>query len=178
MSKRRKPKPEDFVPPPPSPNIRWMIRRDMEAIYAIENDLFEFPWCEDDFIRCLRQRNCVGMLVEYDEQIAAYMIYELHKTRLHLLNFAVARQFQRRGFGRLMVEKLVSKLHGDRRTRITTEVRETNLDAQLFFRSVGFRAVSILMDYYPQSTEDAYVFEYRHVPEVESPLPQNGVCRA
>ena len=35
-------------------HIRWMIRRDMPEVLDVENDGFEFPWSEDDFIRCLR----------------------------------------------------------------------------------------------------------------------------
>jgi len=41
-------------------HIRWMIRRDMPEILEIERQSFEFPWCEEDFVRCLRQRNCIG----------------------------------------------------------------------------------------------------------------------
>ncbi len=37
--------------------IRWMIRRDMDEVLNIEYEGFEFPWSEDDFVRCLRQRN-------------------------------------------------------------------------------------------------------------------------
>jgi ribosomal-protein-alanine N-acetyltransferase len=40
------------------------------------------------------------------------------------------------------------------------EVRETNLPAQLFFRSLGFRATSVLKDFYRDSTEDAYLMQY------------------
>ena len=65
-------------------HIRWMIRRDMPAVLGIENSCFEFAWNEDDFIRCLRQRNCIGMVAEEDEQVVGFMIYELHKNRLHI----------------------------------------------------------------------------------------------
>ena len=40
------------------------------------------------------------------------------------------------------------------------EVRETNLPAQLFFRSLGFRATTVLKDLYQDSTEDAYMMQY------------------
>ena len=143
-------------------HIRWMIRRDMPEVLEIEPDSFEYPWCEDDFIRCLRQRNCIGMVVEQDDRVVGFMIYELHKTRLHLLNFAVARDFRRRGVGTQMIGKLVGKLSSDRRTRVSLEVRETNLPAQIFFRESGFRAVSVLRDYYQDTTEDAYVMQYRY----------------
>lgn len=146
----------------PPVHIRWMIRRDMPEVLEIEQDSFEFPWSEDDFIRCLRQRNCIGMVADWEDRVAGFMIYELHKTRLHLLNFAVAREFRRRGVGSQMVGKLIGKLSPDRRTRVSLEVRETNLPAQIFFRDAGFRAVSVLRDYYQDTTEDAYVMQYRY----------------
>ena len=150
-------------------HIRWMIRRDMPEVLQIEKASFEFPWYEDDFIRCLRQRNCIGMVAEQGERVVGFMIYELHKSRLHVLNFAVAPEFRRLDVGRQMIEKLVSKLSSQRRTRISLEVRETNLPAQLFFKEAGFRATAVLRDFYDDSTEDAYVMQYyldEHVGEL------------
>ena len=146
-------------------HIRWMIRRDMPSVLAIEEGSFEFPWSEDEFIRCLRQRNCIGMVAERDDEVVGFMIYELHKNRLHLLNFCVAPHARRSGIGASMVEKLSSKLSQERRNRITLEVRETNLPAQLFFRHLGFRAISVLRDFYEDTTEDAYVMQYRYRPQ-------------
>ncbi len=142
-------------------HIRWMIRRDMPSVLAIEESSFEFPWSEEEFIRCLRQRNCIGMVAERDDAVVGFMIYELHKNRLHLLNFSVNPACRRSAIGSSMVEKLSSKLSQDRRNRITLEVRETNLDAQLFFKHHGFRAISVLRDFYEDTTEDAYLMQYR-----------------
>jgi ribosomal-protein-alanine N-acetyltransferase len=159
-------------------HIRWMIRRDMSEVLDIENSSFEFPWSEEDFIRCLRQRNCIGMVAEFDEQVVGFMIYELHKTRLHILNFAVNPQCRRRRVGEAMISKLISKLSHQRRNRILLEVRETNLAAQLFFRNAGFRAVSVLRDFYDDTTEDAYLMQYTYQPvEVESGMPVNRITR-
>ncbi len=159
-------------------HIRWMIRRDMPEVLAIETRNFEFPWSEEDFINCLRQRNCIGMVAEHDERVVGFMIYELNKTRIRVLNFAVADRYQRRGVGSQMIAKLISKLSAQRRSRITLEVRETNLPAQLFFRAMGFRAVSVLRDYYADTPEDAYVMQYRYRPESqEASLPVNRITR-
>jgi ribosomal-protein-alanine N-acetyltransferase len=155
-------------------HIRWMIRRDMAEVLDIERSSFEFPWFEEDFIRCLRQRNCIGMVAEHGERVVGFMIYELHKTRLHILNFAVAADFRRRGIGQQMIEKLVGKLSSQRRTRITLEVRETNLPAQLFFKSAAFRAVTVLRAYYEDSPEDAYLMQFRHSPDEAETLPFNN----
>jgi len=141
-------------------HVRWMIRRDMSEVIGIEQEAFEFPWSEEDFTRCLRQRNCIGMVAELADSVVAFMIYELHRSRLHMLNFAVTRSHRRLGVGTQMMDKLVAKLTPDRRGRIALEVRETNLPAQLFFRSLGFRATSVLKDFYRDSTEDAYLMQY------------------
>ena len=146
-------------------HIRWMIRRDMGEVVSIENSCFESPWCETDFIHVLRQRNCIGMVAEYNESLVGYMVYELHKGQLQVLNFAVHPQFQRAGIGRLMVGKLASKLSHQRRRRIRLHVRETNVAAQLFFRAMQFRAISIVHDFYFDTCEDAYLMEYRYVPD-------------
>ena len=145
-------------------HIRWMIRRDMPEVLDIENRSFEFAWTEEDFIRCLRQRNCIGMVAEHDERVVGFMIYELHKNRLHILNFAVHSDFRRRGVASGMIRKLVGKLSPQRRNRILLEIRETNLAAQLFFREAGFRAISVLREFYEDSPEDAYLMQYRYRP--------------
>ena len=146
-------------------HIRWMIRRDMPEVLQIETDSFEFPWTDEDFVRCLRQRNCFGMVAEYEDRVVGFMIYELHKTRIHVLNFAVAPGYRRRGVGTQMVAKLVAKLSSQRRNRIVLEVRETNLAAQLFFRENQFRAVSVLKNFYEDTPEDAYLMQYRYQSE-------------
>jgi ribosomal-protein-alanine N-acetyltransferase len=159
-------------------HIRWMIRRDMPEVLRIEEQSFEFPWSEEDFIRCLRQRNCIGMVAEHDESIVGFMIYELHKNRLHVLNFSVHEDYRRCGVGEQMLGKLITKLSHQRRNRIMLEVRETNLDAQLFFRKMGFRAISVLRDFYDDTIEDAYLMQYRHELAAEAARqPVNRISR-
>ena len=159
-------------------HIRWMIRRDMPEVLGIEAESFEFPWLEEDFIRCLRQRNCIGMVAEHDDRVVGFMIYELAKNRIQVLNFATAAEYRRRGIGTQMIAKLIGKLSAQRRTRVTLEVRETNLPAQLFFRDSGFRAVSVLRDYYEDTPEDAYVMQYRFRQATAAPFqPANRIAR-
>ena len=150
--------------------IRWMIRRDMPEVLKIENHSFEYPWNEEDFIRCLRQRNCIGMVAEYNELIMGYMIYELHKDRLCLINMAVHENWRKQGVGQALIDKLYGKLSFQRRDRIILEIRETNLAAQLFFKQVGFKAIEILAKAYDETDEDAYLMVRRYRPESQAVL--------
>jgi ribosomal-protein-alanine N-acetyltransferase len=138
-----------------------MVRRDFNEVTAIENSCFEFPWREDDFQVCLKQRNCIGMVAELDNKVVGFMIYETPKNRIHLLNIATAPEFQKQGVATQMIQKLISKLTNQGRTRITMEVRESNLQALVFFRSRGFRATGVLRCFYEETNDDAYIMQYR-----------------
>lgn len=148
--------------------ISWMIRADMDAVLEIEKNSFEFPWTEEEFIRCLRQRQVIGLVVREGNEVEGFCIYELHERRIHLLSMAVDPNHRRRGVAGEMIQKLTGKLSHDRRNRIVLEIRESNLAAQLCFRKHGFRATGLLKDFYEDSPEDAYLFQYREAAAVQA----------
>ena len=156
--------------------IRWLIRRDMAEVLEIERASFEFAWTEEDFLCCLRQRNCIGMVAEHNHEIVGFMIYELHKSMLRILNFAVAPDARRKAVGGQMIGRLIDKLSQQRRKEIVLEVRETNLAAQMFFKDQNFRAVTVLRNHYDDTAEDAYYMLYRLASENASPfVPHNRI---
>jgi ribosomal-protein-alanine N-acetyltransferase len=142
--------------------LDWLeLPKHIAQIMAIEIQSTEFPWTEEDFVRYLSQRCCIGMVAENEKRVVGYMIYELQGTRIHLLNFAVASEYRRQGVGSQMIARQISKLSPSCRSwkRIVLEVGETNLPVQLFFKANGFHAISILHGLY----EDTYIMEYyRH----------------
>ena len=159
-------------------HIRWMIRRDMPEVLAIEHASFEYPWCEEEFLRVLRQRNCIGMVAELGERIVGFMIYELHRNKIHVLDFAVHPELRRHGVGRQMVSKLAGKLSSQRRNRIALFVRETNLPAQFFFRIVGFRAAEVVREHYQDTGEDAYsMFYHLDESDLEAHATMNRIAK-
>lgn len=141
--------------------IRWMIRKDMPDVVHISQECFDQPWTEQDFLTCLRQRNVIGMVADLGHEVAGFHIYELHKHKLRLLNLAVAPKYQRQRVGTQMLQRLTGKLSAIWRTTIELEVRESNLVAQKFFASCGFRAVYVFRDFYEDTGEDAFQFKFR-----------------
>ena len=141
--------------------IRHFVRADTPSLLAIERESFDNPWRESDFRLVMSQRNCIGMAAECQNKIVGYFAYEhLHGKKIRLLNIAVSPIMRRGGIGRLMIDKLKEKL-GVSVKKLIAEVRESNLAAQIFLRSCGFRAVNVLVDYWEDTDEDAYLFLYR-----------------
>jgi len=140
-------------------HIRWMIRRDYDEVLAIENALFEFPWTEKEFVDELRKRNSIGMVAD-DGDVLGYVVYRLASREIEIVNLAVHPERQRQGVGTALVDRLKQKLSPERRVRLIADVRETNLQAQLFFRELGFRALMVKRQRF-DNQEDAYHFQYR-----------------
>ena len=140
-------------------HVRWMIRSDMREVLVIEESSFAEPWNEDDFVRRMRERNCIGMVAEVGGRVVGYMIYYLKKSSLDVTNIAVHPEFRRKGIGTAMLDKLKRKLSMQRRQRLTLQVADYNLRAQVFFRACGMLATGINPQAYSDGS-DAYQFEF------------------
>ena len=123
------------------------------------------PWSEEQFLRNLRQRNCIGMVAECGEEMVGYMLYELGKRHLEILNFAVSPKWQSQGIGYQMLERLKSKLSSHRRTKLLFYVPEDCLDMQIMLKKSFFQATSVIRNYFEDKNLDAYKFIYRLLPE-------------
>jgi len=139
--------------------VRWLIRRDMDEVLCIEQASFNRPWTEEDFLRCLRQRNIIAMVAEHHESIVGYMLYLLCRHHIELFNFAVHPAWRRRHIGSQMASRLVGRLSSHGRSAITLTLHEANLAAQLFFRKQGFLAVDVLRAHY-DGDRDGFVMRY------------------
>ena len=158
------------------PVIRWMLKEDLPTVLRIEEESFEFPWTKSDFLSCTHQPHCIAVVAEVQNQVVGYMIYEMAPHFFRVLTLAVDPAWRRKGIGRSLVERLINKLSPHRRHQILLEVRETNLVAQLFFRSLGFRACRILRNFYSDTVEDAYQMAYQ-IPQVPSCPTKNRIAR-
>jgi len=148
--------------------IRWMILKDLPEVIELAKQTTEPVWTERELRSQLSQRDTIGMIVERNDNIEAFVIYERHPTRLHIPNFVVGERFRRQGVGKAIIDKLKNKLEPDRRNRITLTVSESNLVAQQFLRAMGFRAVQIIRKPYSDRDEDAYCMRCSVFSEVTS----------
>lgn len=143
-------------------HIRWLIRRDMAEVVAIERDSFPDPWPEHEFISALRERNCIGLVVEHSERVIGFMLYELTRQHLRIINMAVHPGFRRARVGTALIAKLKGKLSPQRRNKIILEIRESNIPACHFFAAQQFKTAGIIRNYYKGTSDDAYKFVFQH----------------
>jgi ribosomal-protein-alanine N-acetyltransferase len=156
--------------------LRHMIPLDLPLVQAIEQDCFTNPWTLAEFRDCDRKPGVYKMVVVDGKEIVGYMIFGMQMRCIYLANFAVNPWRQRQGVGAYMVGKLRLKLHEDVRNHMLCEIRETNLAAQLFFQSQGFRYIATVN--YGDSSECGYQLRYRVGEPVSAPVKRRATAGA
>ena len=152
-------------------NIRWMIKDDIDLVVEIEKDSFSQPWSHKDFLDCLKNRSNIGKVIIVDNNIVGFILYELMPKGFYIINIAINPNYRRRGYARAMVDQLIDKLGSefcntemkDKRNYVNSYISEERFHAHLFFKSMGFKAVSIEKDFFKddEGIFDAYHFLYK-----------------
>lgn len=141
--------------------IKDLGHRELEAVYKIEQMSYSNPWQKKHFLNALRRKRLCGIVaVTGKHRVIGFVILEALEQSCQVLNLAVHPDFRRRGVGRKMLGWVQDRLQAQPDwTRICLEVRERNLEAQLFMKKCNFKAVEVIRDYYEDTGEDAYRFE-------------------
>ena len=126
-------------------SMRWLIRPDIDDMLEIEHACFQWQdrWTEEMFLALLRQRNHIGVIITNggeQDRVVGFMVYRLERDRYELLRFAVHKDHQRMGYGRLMMGRMAGRLSDQLRTHVGVDVPEHNVGTQLFLSRCGFKA--------------------------------------
>jgi ribosomal-protein-alanine N-acetyltransferase len=96
--------------------------------------------------------------VHVDERnIAGYIVARETAGELHINNVAVREQYRRRGYGAMLLGRVLAEAREKRATAAFLEVRDGNSAAQALYQKCGFRAIAKRANYYSDPTEDAVV---------------------
>jgi ribosomal-protein-alanine N-acetyltransferase len=128
---------------------------DIAEIMAIERTAYAYPWSERFFRQEMQVECARSFLAESEGRIAGYILFWLLPGEIDIHNIAVHKEFRRRGLGRSLLENVIIEARKRGSTRITLEVRKSNVAAQALYESVGFTVSGIRKGYYSDDGEDA-----------------------
>ena len=137
--------------------FRALQERDLPTVAAIEAGAYVFPWTIGNFRDSLLSgHQCIGCWSGHE--LIGYAILMTALDEAHLLNLAVASDWQRRGVGARFLRQLIDMCHGQHLDMLYLEVRPSNVAARAMYDQFGFRKLGVRRDYYPSPTgrEDAF----------------------
>lgn len=140
-------------------SFRVMMEDDLDDVIAIEESVYPFPWTRGIFHDCLNVGYVCRVLL-HKEKIIAYSIISVAADESHLLTIVVAKDEQRKGYGKKMLDEIirVAKIHAA--NIMYLEVRASNKAAIQLYHDNGFNELGVRNNYYPAENgrEDALVF--------------------
>lgn len=139
-------------------NYRRMTARDLDAVTAIESEIYPHPWTRGNFSDSLDAGyHC--WVVECGGFILGYSVVMIAAGEAHLLNLGVAAMWQRRGLGTELLRFIIKLARDHAAGKIYLEVRASNTAARALYHRAGFTEIAVRRGYYPADAgrEDAVV---------------------
>ena len=140
--------------------IRRMLMTDLDAVVAIEREVFLFPWTRGNFSDSIDSGyHC--LVLEQNGHLFGYGVMIIGPEEAHLLTLSVAAGSQRKGWGEKLLQYFICIARDQCARSMFLDVRESNRAAARLYERIGFRQIGKRRDYYPAmgGREDSIVME-------------------
>lgn len=153
-------------------HVRWMIRRDIKEVLALEQ-MRPDPASEEDILVLLRQQNIVALAVEDRGQpaevdefgmvergptVVGMVVYAYSKRSLRVLRLTTA-EGSRTEIVEAALRNLLGKLSPSSRTHLYVPVYDTDTELHLILRRLGFLCIRV--EHGEGNARDVYHFAYK-----------------
>lgn len=153
---------------PFQPRIRPLTSADVDRVMDIEREAYPFPWTRTIFEDCIRVGyDCHGLLV--GSSLCGYTVQTQAMDESHLLNLCIGPQWQRQGFGSMLLRYAIRLARSHACVSMFLEVRPSNEAGVALYQRNGFQVIGIRRDYYraDEGREDAVVMRLELGPQSE-----------
>lgn len=136
--------------------FRPMTEADLDAIMEIEPHIYSHPWSRGNFSDSLVSGYSAWVLLD-GTKIIGYALMMMVLDEAHLLNLSVAKDYQKQGLGRQLLEHMITIAKKHDAANMFLEVRPSNISAIALYENIGFNEMAVRRGYYPahNGREDA-----------------------
>lgn len=144
-------------------NYEPMQESDIGEVLAVEESVYPYPWSRGNFIDSLTCGYQAWVLRDQQQRLLGYFLIMPIVDEAHLLNVAVADEWQGQGLGHFLLNQSVACARGLGLGSVLLEVRPSNTRALEIYQRYGFTQIGRRKGYYPaadQQREDAIVMRF------------------
>lgn len=145
---------------PPTVRIRTMQPSDLDRVILIEREIFLFPWSLGNFSDSIKA-GYICQVLEHNSALIGYGIMMISPEEAHVLTLGIAADWQKKGWGKKLLQHLIQNAKDEAAKCILLDVRESNVGAAQLYKKMGFQHIAIRKGYYPAmcGREDALVMQ-------------------
>lgn len=143
----------------------------LDQVLKIEEQSFPLPWSANAFYSELQQNSFAYYIVAVvDQVIVGYTGMWIILDEAHITNLAVDPQYRMKGVGRALMLEMIRRgvLMGI--SKMTLEVRPSNMGARKLYACLGFEEKGIRKCYYSDTNEDAIIMWKHNLRGTAKPL--------
>lgn len=130
--------------------IRKATLDDIDIIHQIEMNIFDNPFGKD-MLQFEINENPFGnyFVLQLNDTIIGFIGFWYMYENGQITNVAISKEFQRNGYGELLIKHGIYDAKKNNVVNLTLEVRHNNLAAILLYEKLGFKKIGIRKNYYP-----------------------------
>ena len=132
-----------------------LSEKDLCEVIKIEGEWNPIPWDHGEFLKELNSAHSLAIGIFCGKVLVGYCVCHLVLDEGHIVTFGVMRSVHRKGVGTILLKELIEITSKKGVSRITLEVRRSNLPAQILYQNFGFFQVGTRKAYYASNGEDA-----------------------
>lgn len=134
--------------------FRQLRSSDAPRLFAIESKVYQEPWSEELLRASIKAPNGHGFgLFEQTHTCIGYAIFQIAHCEAHLLNLAIAKEYQRKGWGTYLLDRCLDELIDNGVESCFLEVRPSNTGARKLYENKGFHGLMTREQYYGDGEE-------------------------
>ncbi|BAQ64943.1 ribosomal protein S18-alanine N-acetyltransferase [Geminocystis sp. NIES-3709] len=141
--------------------IKPLTEKELTQVLELDNLCFGGLWSLDGYTREIESPNSCLLILTINfgenEKVIGLGCFWSIVDEAHLTILATHPNFQGRGFGKLMLAKLLEEAENRNLERATLEVGENNKKALNLYKQFGFKEAGRRKNYYKKTGEDALI---------------------
>lgn len=125
------------------------------AVFEVLTDVYDSsPWTYEQVLADMAKPDTDYFFVYDDKAIVGFLALQQLVGECELTNIAIKKAYQKKGYGKLLLEKL-----DDVPCPIFLEVRASNSRAKNLYQKAGFEVIGKRLNYYHNPVEDAIIMK-------------------
>ena len=139
--------------------ISEVTEKDLSKINELENQLNLNKTKLNFFNQTLSNENFRFIKLVLKKQIIGFLHFSLNKSDCDIISIGVLQKFQNMGYGKLLVEYLISL----NLKNIFVEVSSNNINTIMFYHRLNFLKIGLRKKYYKNQRSDAILLKLENV---------------
>jgi len=133
----------------------------ISSIIEIEQLCFRDPWREQYIRETVMRSTVTAKVAEFGKDVVGWVVFEqLPHGLVQICTVGVHPERRREGIGTFLLFAAIDLLRTKKLSHLMADCRESNTAGHLFLAANEFVAVRIIREFYTDTGEDAFCFDY------------------